>query len=221
MKTGFLAGITHLILLLAVTLSFLPLIIYWWKRLAENKAYMVIAIFWMINGFLYLPDIFHLNWYEPVTLRILLLYNLVDAPIICLIFYYIFQKNIFLYLILSFFVFEAVVIGWKGFNLGSNNIIIAAGSLLCLVLNIRGISKYLKKVKHTDNDTVLIFVFSGFIFYYGLIVDIVVISGYLKLTFIHGDTILLFNYIAILVATTLISFGLYKFANPSKDYIQD
>jgi hypothetical protein len=204
---------------MAVPLSFVPLLIYWWKRLAENKAYMVICIFWMINGILYLPDIFHCNWYEPVTLRILFLYNLVDAPIICLIFYYVFEKRIFLNLILSFIAFEAAIIGWKGFNMVSNNIIIAIGSLLCLILNIWGISKYLKKVKHTDEDIVLVFVFAGFIFYYGLIVDIVLISRYLKLTFIQGDAVMLINYIAILVATVLISFGLFKYANPSKDFI--
>jgi hypothetical protein len=219
LKTGFLTEITQLILLLAVPLSFFPLIIYWWKRLAENKAYMVIAIYWMINGLLYLPDIFHWNWYEPVTLRILILYNLLDAPIICLIFFYVFGKRLFLYLILFFFAFEALVMGLNGFNLNSNNIIIAAGSLLCLLLNIWGISKYLKKVKHTDEDTVYVFVFAGFIFYYGLIFDIVLVSRYLKLTFLQADSIMLINYIAIFVATVLISFGLMRFANPSRDYI--
>jgi hypothetical protein len=219
LKTGFLTAITKLTLLLAVSLSFLPLIIYWWKRLAENKAYMVISIFWMLNGILYLPDIFHWNWFEPVTLRILLLYNLIDAPIICLIFYYAFGKKIFLHLILAFIAFEAVIITWKGFNLDSNNIIIAVGCLLCLLLNIWGIINHLKKVKHTEEESVLIFVFAGFIFYYGLCVDIVLISRYLKLTLIQGDSIMLINYVAILVATILISFGLFKYATPSKDFI--
>jgi hypothetical protein len=218
LKPGFLSAITQLILLLAVPLSFLPLVIYWCKRLAENKAYMIISIFWMINGLLYLPDIFHLNWYEPVTIRILMLYNLVDAPIICLMFYYAFGKKIFLQLILAFIVFEAAVIGWKGFNIDSNNIIIGIGSLLCLVLNIWGIRKSLTKVKQTADDIVLVFVFAGFIFYYGLIVDIILISRYLKLKFIQGDSIMLINYVAILVATVLVSFGLYKYANPSKDF---
>jgi hypothetical protein len=218
LKPGFLSAITQLILLLAVPLSFLPLVIYWCKRLAENKAYMIISIFWMINGLLYLPDIFHLNWYEPVTIRILMLYNLVDAPIICLMFYYAFGKKIFLQLILAFIAFEAAVIGWKGFNIDSNNIIIGIGSLLCLVLNIWGIRKSLTKVKQTPDDIVLVFVFAGFIFYYGLIVDIILISRYLKLKFIQGDSIMLINYVAILVATVLVSFGLYRYANPSQDY---
>jgi hypothetical protein len=203
---------------MSVILSFVPLVIYWWKRLAENKAYMVIAIFWMLNGLLYLPDIFHWNWYEPVTFRILLLYNLIDAPLICLIFYYAFEKKIFLQLILAFIVFEVGVISWKGFNIDSNNIIIAVGCLLCLVLNIWGIIKYLKKVKHTDNETVLVFVFAGFIFYYGLCVDILLISRFLKLTFIQGDSIMLINYIAIFLATVLISFGFWKYASPSKAF---
>jgi hypothetical protein len=111
------------------------------------------------------------------------------------------------------------VISWKGFNIDSNNIIIGVGCLLCLCLNIWGIIRYVKKVKHTAEETVLIFVFAGFIFYYGLCVDIVLISRYLKLTLIQGDSIMLINYIAILVATVLISFGLFKYAHPSKDYM--
>jgi hypothetical protein len=63
------------------------------------------------------------------------------------------------------------------------------------------------------------FVFAGFIFYYGLCVDIVLISRYLKLNIIQGNAIMLINYIAILVATVLISFGFFKYAHPSNDFI--
>jgi hypothetical protein len=209
--------ISQIMLILAVSLSFLPQIIYWWKQLAENKSYMVISIFWTINGILYLPDIFQWKWYVPITDQVTLFYNLFDAPLICLIFYYAFEKRIFLFLIASFFMFESIIIVWKGFNMDANTINIGVGCLLCLILNIWGISRYLKKVKHSDGETVLAFVFAGFIFYYGLCVDIVLLSKYLNLSGKQRNYILLINYTSIFLATILISFGFWKYARPSYD----
>ena len=217
MKTGILTKIGQLMLILSVFLSFLPLIIYWCKRLAENKSYMVISIFWMINGILYLPDIFNWAWYVPITDHITLYYNLFDAPIICLIFYYAFNKRLFLYLIVSFLIFEGLVISWKGFNAESNSINIGVGCLLCLIMNMWGINGYLKKVKHTESETVLVYVFAGFIFYYGLCVDIVLLSKYLNLSGTQRNYMLLINYTAIFLATVLISYGFWKYAKPPFD----
>ena len=78
---------------------------------------MVISIFWMINGILYIPEIFHWEWYN--------ISNRINYPVFItwwmvrlyfLTFYYIFKKRIFLYLILAFSVFETIIIVWKGFN---------------------------------------------------------------------------------------------------------
>ena len=77
---------------------------------------MVISIFWMINGIIYAPEIFNWQWYVPVDEEITLYYNLMDAPLILLVFYYAFEKKIFLYITLSFIAFEAIVISLTGFN---------------------------------------------------------------------------------------------------------
>src|SRR5450432_3821429 len=152
--------------ILAVFFSFLPLILYWYKGLAENKAYMIISIFWMINGIIYAPEIFHWQWYIPVDKQVTLYYNLADAPLILLVFYYAFEKRVFLFILLSFVVFEVVVITLTGFNMISNNIIIGVGSLLCLLLNIWGINRYFRKITHTATEKAYMFIFAGFIFYY-------------------------------------------------------
>jgi hypothetical protein len=214
LKTGLLPVINELLTILAVILTFLPLTLYLWKRLAADKSYMVISIFWTINGILYIPEIFHWEWYNSATHLITLFYNLVDGPLIFLAFFYIFKKKIFLHLILAFFIFEALIIYWKGFNDASDNIIIGLGSLICLILNIWGISKYFLKMEHSDAENVLVFVYAGYIFYYGLFA-VVYKFNYLVTSGPQKPYVVFVNYSAIILSTSLISYGFGKYAHTS------
>ncbi len=198
---------------LAVFFSFLPLILYCWKGLAENTAYMIISIFWMVNGIIYAPEIFHWQWYVPVDEQITLYYNLLDAPLIGLIFYYAFRKKVFLYLILSFIAFETLVILITGFNMISNNIIIGIGSLLCLGLNIWGTGKYFKQLTHSDTEKSYLYIFAGFIFYYGICVDLIYIFRFFQFSAYQKQYAALVNYTAMILATGLISYAFYKVSN--------
>ena len=200
---------------LAIIFSFLPLIIYWCRGLAENKAYMVIAIFWMVNGIIYAPEVFHWQWYVPVDEQITLYYNLMDAPLILLIFYYTFEKRVFLYMIIYFVVFESIVMGCTGFNLLSNGIIIGVGSLLCLALNIWGINKYFKQLNHTATEKSYLYIFAGFIFYYGLCVDLIYIFKFFQFSAYQKQYSALINYTAMIIATGLISYSFCKIAEPN------
>jgi hypothetical protein len=200
--------------ILAVFFSFLPLILYWYKGLAENKAYMIISIFWMINGIIYAPEIFHWQWYIPVDKQVTLYYNLADAPLILLVFYYAFEKRVFLFILLGFVVFEAVVITLTGFNMISNNIIIGVGSLLCLLLNIWGINRYFRQLTHTATEKAYMFIFAGFIFYYGLCIDLIYIFEIFHFSASQKQYEALINYTAMFLATGLICYGFSKYAHP-------
>jgi hypothetical protein len=214
LKTGLLPVLNQVFSILAVLLCFLPLALYLWKRLAAEKSYMYISIFWTINGILYIPEIFHWDWYKIATDQITLYYNLIDAPLILLVFYYAFKKKIFLYIIGAFVIFEAIMIIWKGQNFDSNNFIIGLGSLICLILNIWGISKYFIKIEHSDDENVLVFVFAGFLFYYGLF-SVVFYFGYLLHDKFQLPYVVFINWIAICLANSLISYGFWKFAHTS------
>jgi hypothetical protein len=207
--------------MLAVVLCFFPLIIYSWKRLVTHKSYMVISIFWTINGILYIPELFNWQWYMAATNSITLYYNLIDGPLVFLILYYAYGKKIFLYMILAFAVFETIIIAWKGFNNNSDNIIIGIGSLICLILSFWVITKYFIKVVHTDAETVLVYVFAGFMFYYGLFA-VVYRYNYLvhnEIREIQKPYVLLINWTAICLATGLISFGFWKYAHT--EYLEE
>jgi hypothetical protein len=213
LKTGLLPGINLILTILAVLLTFLPMIIYNWKRLAPDRSYLAIAVFWVINGVLYLPEIFHWEWYEKSSDQITLVYNLIDAPLIMLFFYYTFRKKILLYLIMGFIVFELFVNVWKGYNFDSDNIIIGTGSLICLTLSIWAISKYFMNVEHTDKENALVFAYAGYIFYYGIFLAVPYIFNYLNSSGNQLPYVKFINWIDIIIATTLISFGFWKFAH--------
>ncbi|HEY2648742.1 MAG TPA: hypothetical protein VGI38_06095 [Puia sp.] len=217
METGVLSGIVHVLGITALFFSFLPLIIYWYKGLAENKAYMVISIFWMINAIIYAPEIFHWQWYVAVDEEITKYYNLFDAPLILLVFYYAFEKKVFLFMILSFFVFEAIVIILSGFNMTSNDIIIGTGSLLCLGLNLWGINKYFRQINHSASEKAYMFIFAGFIFYYGLCVDLIYIFKFFHFSRGQKQYQNLINFTAMILSTGLISYGFCNYAHPDYD----
>jgi hypothetical protein len=212
LETGVLSEIVHVLGIMALFFSFLPLILYWYKGLAENKAYMVISIFWMINAIIYAPEIFHWQWYVAVDEQITKYYNLFDAPLILLIFYYAFEKKIFLFMILSFIVFEAAVITFTGFNMTSNDIIIGAGSLLCLGLNLWGINKFFRQINHSASEKAYMFIFAGFIFYYGLCVDLIYIFKFFNFNRGQKQYQALINFMAMILSTGLISYGFCTYA---------
>jgi hypothetical protein len=214
LQAGIVSGIIQVMGFLAVVFSFLPLILYWGRGLVENKSYMIISIYWMINGIIYAPEIFHWQWYVPVDEEITLYYNLIDAPLILLIFYYTFEKKGFLILLVCFFLFEIIVLLITGFNLLSNDIIIGTGCLLCLGLNIWGILKYFRLMKHTATEKAFLFIFAGFIFYYGLCVDLIYIFKFFNFSKSQKQYEALINYSAMVIATGLISYAFCKFAHP-------
>lgn len=197
--------------ILAVTLCFIPLCLYWWRRLAPDKTWLVISLFWAINGVTYTPEIFHWTWYLSVSNQITLYYNLIDAPLIFLFFYFFFRKKSLLYLFYSFILFEVIMIAWKGFNFDSNNIIIGLGSLICLILNIWGISTYFRNIMHKPEENVMVFVNAGFIFYYGLFA-VIYFFNYIHFSRVTLPYITFINYFSICMATGLISIGFWKFA---------
>ena len=197
--------------IIAIGLCFVPMAIFWLKRLAPDRSYFFIALFWLINGITYTPEIFQWEWYRRMSNDITLLYNLIDTPLMLLIFYFAFKKKIFLRLLYGFLLFEAVMIGWKGYNFDSNTPIIGLGSLISLVLNIWGISIFFQKMQHSPFQNAMAFVNAGFIFYYGLF-SVVYIFNYINFSRVTLPYVTLINYISIAIATGLISYGYWRHA---------
>jgi hypothetical protein len=166
----------------------------------------------MVNGLVYSPEIFTFSWYNAsISNQVLLFYNLIDAPLIILFFYFAFKKKFFLKLLIAFILFETVMTIWKGFNDDSDNIIIGVGTFICLIMNIWGISQYFRNMEHSTRENILVFVNAGFIFYYGLF-PVTFYFNYIKFSQATLPYITFINFFSICMATGLISFGIWKYA---------
>jgi hypothetical protein len=215
-------GVNHIFSLLALILSFLPALLFWTKKLAPDKTYLLIAIFWATNGIENAPTYFQWHWYEVLVNQIIIYVNLLDAPLILLIFYFNFRKKIFLNILYGFIILEAVVIAWKGFNIGSINMLAVFGGLTILPVNGWFIYQYIKNINHSARDNVMVFACIGFIFYYCLFFEITFVYGYLKSAYspiqfeLFSPYGLFVCYIAIFLSTLLVSYGLWKYALPGK-----
>jgi hypothetical protein len=206
---------------LTIIICFLPLLLLWWKKLSGEKTYLFIAIYWLANGILNLPDFFSQSQgIKNLQIQLILLYNLLDAPLALLIFYFAAKgkkKQGLLYILLSFVLFELVSVILKGHNLISSTIIIGPGSILALIYSVWGIAEYFQKIEHTPYENVMGFVYAGFLFDYGMSI-VTYVFNYLDLAKDSKQTLpasLFIYYFSLILAGLLTSFGLWRHARPS------
>lgn len=174
-------------------------------------AYLCIAIFWLINGIINIPDSFGIDSTSDLSNRITLVYNLIETPLALCIFYFAstgWKKRTALYLIPLFILFEWIVLIRKGHNFESSTIIIGVGSFIAMIYCLMGIGQYFSKVQHNYFESTLGFVYAGFIFYYGLGLVVYYFSylNFQKSTVPY--TLFVYN-LSLICATGLISYGFW------------
>jgi len=200
---------------ITVLMCFVPLILLWWKKLGQVKAYLFIVIYWLANALVNLPDCLGVGD-NKVQNDVILIYNLFDTPLALLIYYFSasgLKRQILLYLILFFIVFEPLVVLWMGHNYNSSTIIIGAGGLVVLLFSFKGLAEYFQKIEHNDLEKTMGFVYAGFIFDYGLSIVTFVFS-YLQF---RKETIaanLFVYYLSLILALLLTCVGFWKHAKP-------
>lgn len=134
-------------------------------------AYWIIGIYWLANGLINLPNL-ELNgyfkncqWQNQCTLC----YNLLNTPLVLLIFYYGCSgkdRKPVLRVLALFIAFEGMLVAWKGYNSLSSTMIIGMGLLVVLCFSIIGLSRYLKKMEHTNFENSMVFVYVALLFAY-------------------------------------------------------
>ena len=201
---------------IAILFSFSPLLLLWIKKLSKEKAYTLIAIYWLLNGSTNLPE--WMGQADNVSLinDITLVYNLIDAPFVLLILFFSStgnKKRALLYLIIAYVIFETIMIVWKGHNFDSSAIIIGVGGLIILIFSVWGVADFFQKIEHTSFETTMGFIYAAFIFEYGLSI-VTFISNYLNYKKETVDVNLFVYYLSVISATLLTSFGLWKYARP-------
>jgi hypothetical protein len=203
---------------LAIAFCFVPFLLLFWKKISREKPYLFVAIYWLANGLMNLPNWLGQAENNKLQNQVVLLYNLLDAPLALLVFYFSasgIKKKILLYLLAGTIAFELLMLFWKGNNLSSSTVIIGVSTLIALIFSLTGITQYFNKIEHTYFDNTMGFVYAGFLFNYGPFIVIYIFS-YIQ---IESETIRAANfflyYLSLLSATFLTSIGLWRYARPA------
>jgi len=201
---------------IAILFSFSPLLLILIKKLSKEKAYTLIAIYWLLNGSTNLPEWLGQANNLALLNDITLVYNLIDAPLVLLILYYSStgtKKKLILYVLIMYVIFESMMIFWKGHNFDSSAVIIGVGGVIILVFSIWGVADFFQKIEHSSFETTMGFIYAAFIFEYSLSI-VTFISNYLNFKKETVDVNLFVYYLSVISATILTSFGLWRYARP-------
>jgi hypothetical protein len=203
---------------IAIILCFIPFLLLWWKKLSQEKAYLFVCIYWLLNGLINMPFLAQSS--NRVFLKnITILDNLIDTPLALLIFFFAasgMRKKILYYIFIGFIVFQLAILLWKGYNYDSVTIVLGWGIFILFFYSIWGLAQYFQKIEHNPFENVMGFVYAGFIFYDGLWVVIYIFNflNYRKETVAENQFL---NYLSIILATVLTSIGLWQYAKPKNN----
>jgi hypothetical protein len=201
---------------MAILLCFIPFLLLSWKKMRQENTWCVIGIYWLLNGLVNLPEMgffaFTLSrqWQEKLSFS----YNLAETPLVLLTFAFATsgrQRRQLMLLILLFIIWEATLLGWKGYNYSSRTLLIGSGLLIILVYSITGLIQYVKRMEHTRFENSMVFVYAALLFSYGSFLIIYVFAH------IHGsgtsngtDSFLLY-YISLLISAVVTIMGLWRY----------
>ena len=214
MKTGLYSILYSIISHAAIICCFIPLLIIVYRKLQNEKAYLFTALYWLLNGLLNTPTLLGFGTNHALNLELTLLYNLLDAPVVLLVFMFSttgVNRKIIRWTLLAFLLFEASMIAWKGYNMTSSTIIIGAGTFFAIAFSIMKVMEYLQKMEHNSQENSMVFVYGSFLFDYGIFIVIYLFS-YLGVGKNNFEDTFMIYYISMLISTLLSSLGLWMFA---------
>jgi hypothetical protein len=215
-KPGLTTVLYSIISNLAIILCFVPFILLWVKKLNAQKAYLFIAIYWLANGLMNLPGWIGQSENKVLINHITLVYNLLDAPMVLLIFLYSTtgnNKKIIRFTLWFFILFEILMVMWKGYNLISSTIIIGVGTFFAITLSVIGVMEYLQKVEHTSFENTMVFVYASFLFAYGIFIIIYFFSYLNRASKAESLDNFIIYYVSLLLSTFLTCYGFWQFAD--------
>ncbi|HEY4876189.1 MAG TPA: hypothetical protein VIH86_11485 [Puia sp.] len=200
---------------IAIASCYLPILMIVWKNLRYEKSFIIIAIYWLFNGLVNLPNwvsyLQNSGWQNQITL----IYNLIDGPLILLFFLFSAssdKRKLILYTIIFFILFEAATIIITGYNLKSSTIIIGFDAFIALTLCITNITAYLSKLDHSPCENALVFINSSILFAYGVFIIIYFFSylGFAS-TKTEKNEVFLIYYIGLFLSSLLSCYGLWRY----------
>jgi len=217
LKTGVYSVLYEVVLNMAIGFCFIPFLLLTWKKMRQVKTYRILGIYWLLSGFINMIDLdffSHFTNVAGVKERLNCCYDMLDTPLALLVFASAVsgrQRKQILLVLLLFIVGEGTLIGWKGYNAMSSNIIIGVGLLLAIIYSITGLVQYMKKMEHTPFENSMVFVYAALIFVYGSYLILYVFSLTRDNSQSNSNDSSLVYYISMLLSAAITSMGLWGY----------
>jgi hypothetical protein len=204
----------------AVIAYFIPMIIVLFKKLWNDKFFMLFASYWAYGGLINVTDF--IPGFPAQASNILgMLYNIFDAPIILSIFYTT-TKSLWLrkfciagiILALSSAII-GIVIG--GFTYDALKYSLGISVALVLIAVIQEIISYMQQMEHSNRQNAKIFVYAGLLFEYATFI-IIYLFDYVFIDDYNKKHNFMIYYASSLVALFIASCGFILFKRYEKKY---
>jgi hypothetical protein len=204
---------------LAILLCFVPFLFLAWKKMRRDKAYWMVGIYWLANGLINLPNLniglFGQPGSSPIQEKMNFVYNLLDTPLVLLLFFHATpskrRRNRILLGLVVFTVLEIILVCWKGYTFSTSTMIIGAGLSLTLVCTVTGLMEYMRQMEHTAFENSMVFVYAALLFAYGSFTIIYIFMHTHSGNLINVRDSLLLYYISLLLAAVITSMGLWSY----------
>lgn len=216
LKTGVYSLLYTIVSDLAIGLCFVPLLLLAWKRMRRIGAYQAIAIYWLVNGLINLPNLSSSGHFlNAVTeQKILFWYDLIDTPLVLFVFACASagrRRRQLGWSMALFVLLESILVSWQGYHFISSTLIIGAGLLLVLLHCVTGLQQYMKQMEHAPLDNSMAFVYAALLFAYGSFLIIYIFSHiHTNLPNSSRDSFLLY-YISLMLSAAITSLGLWGY----------
>lgn len=210
----------QIISILAITASFIPLGIVFFKKLWRERAFLLIAVYWAISGMVNMID--RIPGVSSRALDIItMVYNMLDIPLILLIIYYTTSspslKKFALVTSPSLLIIQLMNFLLKGWNYDSAKYVLAAGLAVVLAAVVWEISLYMQKLEHTRHEKAMVFIHVSLLFAYGTFIIVYIFDYYINTTGSSTENLIVY-YVSTFIAIMIASVG-YLAKSSKKNFI--
>jgi hypothetical protein len=204
-------SVFQVILVLTIISYFLPLTIVLAKRLWNDLAFKLFAIYWMVNGLINIFD-----WIPGLSLEVQqtsgMVYNLIDIPFMLIILYISSAstqiRKFIQFTCIAFVIVEFTNVIVNGLSYESMKYVLGIGVLLVLIVILWNIVLFLRKMKYNFRQKALLFIHAALLFEYGTYI-VVYIFDYFYVDTAQLDNYLIY-YLSTLIAIMVACFGLLQ-----------
>jgi len=185
----------------AILSYFIPMLVVSLRKLWRDSFFLLFAAYWLTGGLVNFTDLLP-GFSEDLKSDIGVIYNLIDIPVILIIFYYT-SSSLMIRRYISFslallIAFEIVNILIYGLDYDALKYTLGPGIAIVLIVLTWEIVRYLQKIEHSNRQSAKVFIYAALLFEYGTF-TLIYIFDYFIASANSEDSFLIY-YISTLIA---------------------